>query len=191
MRHFPLAPELSIFSETLGKRVVVDFQLCDFVILVGCDPKEGGLWEWEDVVSAGELEAVEVVGSHNVNPGHILVHRCQNDLEKEKINSQLWYDFFHPNNFRETLMYTRIFRLFTHARAITQKIYGIFFSISIYREVLIFVGICSSTSSIRKRYKSVGRGITFLLSHSSKFVALIRIFFIPKPRQSLLSVWSL
>ena len=45
MRHFPLAPELSIFSETLGKRVVVDFQLCDFVILVGCDPKEGGLWE--------------------------------------------------------------------------------------------------------------------------------------------------
>ena len=90
MRHFPLAPELSIFSEAFGKWVVVDFQLCDFVILVGCDAKEGGLWEWEDVVSAGELEAVEVVGSYNVNPGHILVHRCQNDLEKEKINSQLW-----------------------------------------------------------------------------------------------------
>ena len=58
------------------------------------------------------------------------------------------------------------FFLFTHARAITQKIYGIFFSISIYREVLIFVGICSSTSSIRKRYKSVGRGITFFCSHT-------------------------
>ena len=191
MRHFPLAPELSIFSETLGKWVVVDFQLCDFVILVGCDAKEGGLWEWEDVVSAGELEAVEVVGSHNVNPGHILVHRCQNDLEKEKINSQLWYDFFHPNNFRETLKYTRIFFCSCTHEQLLRRSMGFSFQFPFTEKCWFLWEYAAAPVVSENDTNLLEEESLFLLSHASKFVALIRIFFISKTCQLLQSVWSL
>ena len=72
-------PQLSVFTETFGKGIIIDFQLGDLFVLVGRHPQEGGLREHERVVG-GELQLHEVVALHDMDTGHVLVHAGKDDM---------------------------------------------------------------------------------------------------------------
>lgn len=78
---FPFAPELPVFPEPLGKRVVVDLELGDFLVLIRGDPQEGGFGEDEGVEDA-ELKGDQIVGLDHVDTGYVFVHGGQDDLKK-------------------------------------------------------------------------------------------------------------
>ena len=79
-----LWPSSSGVPEALGKRVVVDFKLSDFLVLVGGDSDELGLLE--DVGPEGRVgQLQDVVGPHQVEPRLVLVHRVEDGLKKIKV----------------------------------------------------------------------------------------------------------
>jgi hypothetical protein len=78
---------LTIVAEAFGKRVVVDFQLCDLLVLVGRDRNELGLLEDERLEFAPrQLENVALLD--NVEARLVLVHRVQDGLHKRKIEKR-------------------------------------------------------------------------------------------------------
>merc|ERR1712079_940011 len=73
----------STFTKSLGKRVVVNFQLGDLLILISCHRNKLGFFE--DVGSEGGVGQLEnVAGPHKVEPGLVLVHRVQDRLSKKR-----------------------------------------------------------------------------------------------------------
>jgi hypothetical protein len=71
----------SCVSETLGKRIVVNLQLGDLLVLIGCDSNEVALLEHVGPeCGVGELH--DVTGPHQVEPGLVLVHRVQDRLKE-------------------------------------------------------------------------------------------------------------
>ena len=78
-----LWPSSSSVPEALGERVVVDFKLSDFLVLVGGDSDELGLLE--DVGPEGRVgQLQDVVGPHQVEPRLVLVHRVEDGLKKNQ-----------------------------------------------------------------------------------------------------------
>ena len=68
--------------ETLGKGIVVDLELGNLLILIGCHGDEVALLE--DVGAEGGVGQLhDVAGSHQVEPGLVLVHRVQDGLRNK------------------------------------------------------------------------------------------------------------
>jgi hypothetical protein len=75
-------------TESLGKRVVVDLELCDLLVLVGRDPDERRLLE--DVRPEGGVGQLRyITGADEVEAGLVLVHRVQDGLQEKGDNANI------------------------------------------------------------------------------------------------------
>jgi len=84
----------SCIPESLGKRIVVNLELGDLLILIGRHPDELALLE--DVGAEGGVGQLhDVAGSHQVEPGLVLVHRVQDGLKVKKKISIIQYTVRH------------------------------------------------------------------------------------------------
>ena len=70
---FCLAFSRARIAESLRKRIVIDFELCDFFVLISSDGNKFGLLE--DVRTEwGHRDLLNVITSHQMKTGLILVH---------------------------------------------------------------------------------------------------------------------